>query len=401
MSQASDNAVFFKRDVLSAVFFVAACDAMLWLGGFIARNQLQAATMWIGVIGSAGYFGYLWNLFFGRFTAKLSLRRGMYLIMALGGGFTLAAATTKNADIYCTLLIFILLMYGLFEVQYNTTVRHLYSEAERPRRLSRRRLAASITATVLLLVFGFICEGPAGHTPALLIAGVMMLLGSMVFRTIRLPNEPRMEQFNALHVAAAALRDKPLRRVAGMLMLYGWVGAGSHTLLVLLYDDRGMSVSQVGQLEAARVVGLLLGYWLITPRLKFVGGLSNYRWCYVGAGIATVIYFVVGTSATAWWTFWALVAAQLSFGAGVAVFDLAMQTTGINLAPPGKTTLYVNTLLIVQGTRGVVMPILVAAVISTWGMAPALTATVALGVLCAGIVLLPNIDALAKPAVTE
>jgi hypothetical protein len=86
---------------------------------------------------------------------------------------------------------------------------------------------------------------------------------------------------------------------------------------------------------------------------------------------------------------------------GVAVFDLAMQTTGINLAPPGKTTLYVNTLLIVQGTRGMLMPLLVAVIIKWWGMEPALTATLILGVLCAVMVMIPNIDALAKPAQSD
>jgi len=401
MSAPTENAAYFRRDILSAILFVAAADSVLSLGGFIASKHLGATELWIGVIGSAGYFGYMWNLFFARVTATLSLRRGMYVIMALGGLFTLCAALATNPNIYCMILIVILLMYGLFEVQYNSTVRHLYSEADRPRRLSRRRLAASITAMLLLLLFGRISEGKAGHMPAFLIAGAMMLAGAMVFRTIRVSGEPRMERFHAFHVAGAVLRDKALRRVAGMLMLYGWVGAGTHTLLTLLYVERGLDTAQVGQLEATRLVGLLLGYWLITPRLKFTGGLSNYRWCYVAGGIASVIYYIVGTSPPGAWTFPALVAAQLSFGMGVAVFDLAMQTTGINLAPPGKTTLYVNTLLIVQGTRGMLMPLLVAVIIKWWGMEPALTATLILGVLCAVMVMIPNIDALAKPAQSD
>lgn len=397
---ASHSLTLFRRDVLSAVLFVAAAESLLNLGAFIARDQLKAPAMWIGLIGSAGYWGYLWNLFFGRITATLSLRRGMLVLMLLCTALSLATAYAKDPLTYCSLMIAFQVALALFEVQYNTTIRHLYGDAERPKRLSRRRLAVSLTLVVLLVGFGRMTR-ELGHTPAFVIASVMMLGGAFAFRGIRLPVEPHMEQFNALQVARIALRDPALRRVAAVLTLYGWVGAGTSTLLVLLYQDKGLGVDQVGVLAATSTAGVFLSSALLTPRLRFAGGLSNYRWCYLSSGAATLAYFTVGMSEAGWWTFPGLLVAQLCSGVAVSIFDLAMKTTGINLAPEGKTTLYVNTLLIVQGLRGMIMPLLVAATLSWWGMGPALSIYLSVGLTCAAIVMIPNIDALAKPQAAQ
>jgi hypothetical protein len=389
MPTPNDKAVF-RRDVISALLFVAAADGVYELAGFIARKQLDAPAIWIGILGSAAYWGYVWNLFFGYLTARLSLRRGLLVLMLLASVIAALGAWVDHPVLFCWVVAAFLLVLGLFEVQYNTTIRHLYDQEQRPKRLSRRRLLVSIVAALLTVAFGSLTESRGVHTAAFLIAAGLMMAGAWVFRGIPLVAEPRMEPFRAGQVAGAALRDPAMRRVVVMLLLYGWVGAGSQTLLVLLYDAKGLAIDQVSQIQAARIGGVLLGYGLLTPRLRFSGGVSNYRWCFVSAGVAMIIFFLAGTRDVGAWTFWALAAGQLCFGLSVAVFDLAMQTTGINLAPEGKTTLYVNTLLIVQGLRGIIMPLLVASVLQWWGLTPALSISLGVGVLCALIVALPH-----------
>ena len=82
------------------------------------------------------------------------------------------------------------------------------------------------------------------------------------------------------------------------------------------------------------------------------------------------------------------------FGISNAGFNLANATTGINLAPPGQTTLYVNALMIVLGLRGIVMPMLVSVFLRWAGLFSALAASIGVAGICSLISIIPGIDAM-------
>ena len=78
--------------MISAVFFVGVVHSLISLLAFIAYHSLGASEHWTGIIAAAGYCGYLWNLFLNRVTARLSLRRGIVLMMLLASGLLCVGA---------------------------------------------------------------------------------------------------------------------------------------------------------------------------------------------------------------------------------------------------------------------------------------------------------------------
>ena len=50
------------------------------------------------------------------------------------------AGFQKSADAYGVLVAVFMLLFGLFKVQYNTLLIHLYEEEERPKKFSYRYL---------------------------------------------------------------------------------------------------------------------------------------------------------------------------------------------------------------------------------------------------------------------
>ena len=390
----------FRYDVASGVLYVAAAEALLGLVGFIARNKLGAAVEWVGLLSSAAYMGFAWNLFLGRLTALVSLRRGMMLIMALSGLLLWLGALQTTAAGFSLVVVVFLLAYGLFSVQYNTLVGHLYTQAERPRLVSRRYLAISAASIGEVALFGWLAKGSLGHVPAFLLAGALMIVAAWVFRPIPTVVEHMMEPFRMGDVARAALRDPAFRRLALVLSFYGWVGAGITPALVLLYQRCGFQEDKVGLVAAAKTLGLLLGLLAITSRMKFTGGLTNFRLSFMTALVSVLCYGSAGFFDLGSWAFGVVAFGQFMFGISNAGFNLANATTGINLAPPGQTTLYVNALMIVLGLRGIVMPMLVSVFLRWAGLFSALAASIGVAAVCSLISIIPGIDAmgdLSKP----
>ena len=118
------------RDVASAVLYLAPMQALLTLSSFIAISRLDASVAWVGILGSAGYWGQLWNLALGRVTAKVDLRAGLALLMVAQGLLLAAAALQHSLLPYAALIIPLLVLFGLYEVQYATLVPHLYRPEE-------------------------------------------------------------------------------------------------------------------------------------------------------------------------------------------------------------------------------------------------------------------------------
>ena len=359
---------------------------------FVAVSRLDAPVVWVGVIGSSGYFGYLWNVFFSALTAKLSLRKSIVVVMFVSAVLLCTGAFQRSYLPYCLIVVAFHVALGLYEVQYNTLVYHLYDAETRSKRLSQRQLAIASAWTLFSALFGRISSGTIGHMPAFLLAAMMMTAGGLVFRTIRTTVDHRMQSFHPWEMVRTIFRDQRFVRVAVILTVYGWVGAGSSTLFVMLYKQFGFDEWQVGILRAMMTAGTIAATLLITPRIKFQGGISNFRLCFGGTLGAILVFVLIGMVNLGDMTFSACVVANLVFGIANAGFMLAMQTTAINLAPSDKVTVYVNGLMVVQGARGMLAPLLVAAVLDAWGMAVSLLISGIVALFCGVVVWIPGID---------
>jgi hypothetical protein len=384
----------FRYDVASGVLYLAAVEALIGLVGFIARNKFGAAVEWVGLISSAAYVGFVWNLFLGRLTALVSLRQSMILIMAFSGLLLWLGALQTTAAGFSLVVIVVLLAYGLFSVQYNTLVGHLYTQDERPRLVSRRYLAVSAVSIVEVALFGWLAKGSLGHIATFLLAGSLMIVAAWIFRSIPTVAEHMMESFRMRDVARAALRDPAFRRLAVVLTFYGWVGAGITPALVLLYQRCRFQEDKVGLAAAAKTAGLLFGLLAITSRMKFTGGLTNFRLSFMTALVSVCCYGAAGFFDLGSWALVVVAFGQFMFGISNAGFNLANATTGINLAPPGQTTLYVNALMIVLGLRGIVMPMVVSVFLRWAGLLNALAASIGVAAVSSLISVVPGIDAM-------
>ena len=297
------------RDVASAVLYLAPMQALLTLISFIAISRLDASVAWVGILGSAGYWGQLWNLALGRVTAKVDLRAGLALLMAAQGLLLAAAALQHSLLPYAALIIPLLVLFGLYEVQYATLVPHLYRPEERPRALGVRNFAVAAGTALLAALFGRFSGGAAGHTPVFLLAGLAMVAAGLVFRGIR-PAGPSPEAAGAPRMPVLRLREiagvwfgprdgavlpahrRAFRRLALVLVLYGWYGAGLSTMLVVVYDRLGFDEWRVGLLAAIATLGTLLSSLLVAPRLRLLGGTTNFRLCF-GASLVSVVLLAV------------------------------------------------------------------------------------------------------------
>lgn len=386
----------FLRDVAGSTLYQSSGFGLLSLIGFIAAKRLNASVTWVGLIGSSAYWGYLWNLFFSSITAKLSLKNSIVVIMLLSGLVLTGAAFQKTVVSYSLCAITFLVILGLFDVQYNTLIKHLYAPDIRPRWLSRRFLAISLASALFGVLYGRISAGKHGHMPAFLIAAVMMIGGAALFSTISTPGRKKMEPFRPWSIIQTVFRDQRFVRVAVILTVYGWVGAGANILLIFLYKQSGFDETLVGILRAVTTAGMIFATLVITPRLRFRGGITNFRLCYSGSALAMVIYGLVAFGLVENLSFWVMALGNFIFGIAGAGFQLAIQTTALNLSPSDKTTLYVNAIMIIQGSRGMLAPILVAAVFSSVGMEISFVIMLCVSFFCAAVVFVPGIDGKAR-----
>ena len=430
MSRPHGAAATLFRDVASAVLYLAPMQGLLTLISFIAISRLDAAVVWVGILGSAGYWGQLWNLALGRVTAKMDLRAGLALIMAAQGLLLAAAALQRSLLPYAALMIPLLVLFGLYEVQYATLVSHLYRPEERPRALGVRNFAVAASTALLAALFGRFSSGAAGHTPVFLVAGLAMVAGGLVFRGVRPAGPrpeaaaaPRMPVLRAREIAGVLfgsrtstdpsgaghgsagphsspprsasvplLARRAFRRLALVLVLYGWYGAGLSTMLVVVYDRLGYNEWRVGLLAAIATLGTLLSSLLVAPRLRLLGGTTNFRLCFGASLVSAVLLVVAVLFVSGPPVLWVLVASQLAMGIGVTGFVLGTHTAALNIAPAGREALFVNAMMVVLGLRGMLVPLLVAAVIRAAGVEWAALVSLLCVLCCTALVVLPGAE---------
>ncbi len=418
MSRPHGAAATLFRDVASAVLYLAPMQALITLISFIAISRLEASVAWVGILGSAGYWGQLWNLALGRVTAKVDLRAGLALLMAAQGLLLAAAALQHSLLPYAALVIPLLVLFGLYEVQYATLVPHLYRPEERPHALGVRNFAVAAGTALLAALFGRFSSGAAGHTPVFLLAGLAMVAGGLVFRGVRPAGTrpeasaaPRMPVLRAREIAGVLFgarsdtvtpaHRRKFRRLVLVLVLYGWYGAGLVTMQVVVYDRLGFDEWRVGLLAAVATLGTLLSSLLVAPRLRLLGGTTNFRLCFGASLISAVLLVVAVLFVSGRPVFWVLVAGQLAMGIGVTGFVLGTHTAALNIAPAGREALFVNAMMVVLGLRGMLVPLLVAAVIRAAGVEWALLVGLLCVLCCAALVVHPGAERDRPPGVRE
>jgi hypothetical protein len=232
-------------------------------------------------------------------------------------------------------------------------------------------------------LFGRLSSTDRGHWPAFVLGGALYVCAAFVFGSIPAVGRYRMTPFRPVEVLRVALRDRALRRIVTVVVIYGWMGAGLRTLLVALYRRNGFTEFDVGLVAAATTVGMVLSALVVTPFLRFDGGLRNFRLCYTSAALAASLYLLAALLPVTGSSIYLIAAANLVFGVAVTGFTIAAQTSALNLAHPDEVSLYVNTFKFFQGARGLIFPPIVAWATARFGLPAALAVAVLVSVGCA------------------
>ena len=373
----------FARDVISSSLYIAPCYVIIPLASFIAAKRLDAPVFLLSVMITGSYIGPIWNLFFSKLTARVSIGRSVVLFMLLSSVFIVMAGFQTDAVVYCTLIMTYLFFFGLFNVQYNTLIKHVYGSEERQRKLSYRYLSISALTAALSLLFGVISV--RNYTPVSIISGGMIVVAALIFNTLRGETAHRMEPFRAREVLDAIRGDRNFMLVAVAVTLYGIVGAGLNAPLALLYTKLGFAEDSVGVLSAIRVAGTVISAAFITPRINARGGVRNFWLPFVFAFVSLVSFFLVDVINRPQLGFWTLAEANLLFGFAISSFAVSVQTTAIALAPKDKTTLYVNAMMIVFGMRGLYWPFIVGLILRFFNISITFAVMAVVTAICIGI----------------
>ncbi len=382
----------YARDLISAVLYSGARFALGPLIAFIAVKRLGASVTWVGLLNGAMFVGFVWNFFFSGLTAKLSLRRGIVVILAISSVLYTAAAFQTRALPYCLILLAASVTGGLVGVQYDTLLYHLYAPGDRPRLLSYRSLAVALACAVYAPLFGAMSSGSAGHLPMYLLVGALLAAAALTFRSMRTETEYRMQPFHARDVLAVVIGDRRLRPIAIILTIYGLFGVGVKTILVVLYNQLGFTEWHVGIFTAVATVGMVLTNLTITPFMRFRGALTNFRLCFTSGAASAALYCAAALYGSGPLSAWIIGAAAFVYGVASGGFGVAAQTAVLNIAPKGKVSLYVNAFKIVQGVRGAPFPLIVATALSGISISAALIATLVAALFCGLMVWIPGVD---------
>ena len=376
---------------MASALFRAPGIALRNIAAFVAVHRLGAGAGWVGVISGSVYAGFLWNGFVTRSTSRRGEIQNIGTIALLAAMLALVAAFTRTKNLYGVIVSLLFALNGLYEVKYNILVRRLYDPLNRSKRLSRRFMTISAVSMLLSAMFGRLSSTAGNHALPFLIGSVLNFGAALVYRTQSLA-ENDATSYRSVEMIRALIRDQRLRRIVGLLVLYGWVGTGFKAIAVFVYSWAGFDEWTVGIQEGISTAGILLAALLITPHIRFRGAVSNFRLCFLTAAAGVAFCFAVVLLFPFEWAFAGMAISNLCYGISAAGFSLAMQTIAPNIAKPEQNTLYINTIMFFQGVRGLVLPILVSAAAEYAGLPTILVITLVIGGICVGVVMIPGID---------
>lgn len=287
--------------------------------------------------------------------------------------FLLAALAVNSTGLLALTGIFWLLD-GWTGPAYMETIRAVYPDAQRGRILAVARLGMVLVVLFFTPAAGWILDhlgyavllpvgGLAGIGAALVFSRVMARAGE----ALRLPPADRRP-------AARLLRANPrfALYLCGML-LFGLGGLIPMSLYPVVQVDRlNLSYTEVGLLGVAQSLAWLSGYLVIGRLVDRLGSARSLQLVFVVNALVMLPYIWATQG-------WMLLPSYIASGLVSAGVDVAVLSTVIQLAEPGRVADYsaMNSTLI--GARGLFAPFIGPALLAI-GVAPA--AVFALGAAC-------------------
>jgi MFS family permease len=332
--------------------------------GLILRRELGATPLQLSILASANAACLLLSLLLVRLVDG---RRPLPYVVWPGfvaRGLLLLAPFIETAWPFVGVLVAATLLGTVQSPALTALVERLYPRAERGRALATVRMTAALLAIALAAAAGHVLGWvPWRHVFAG--AAAVGMAASLLQRRLPVPDAPPAPApaRPGLLDAWRTLRgDRGFRRVLLGSFVFGsgiWIQMPATPLL--LADVLRVTTAHVGVLSAVGAVAALGGN-LVWGRL--VDGRSSLRALqivYLVGALTPLIYFFARTP-------WMLVGASVTESLTATGLDLVWMMVVIDFAGRRSTTHYAAIASTLAGVRGVIGPLLGAAVIESLGV---------------------------------
>lgn len=361
----------FSRDVRAAVA-VDISATMLFavfagltgpFNGVILRRELDASATQLAVLASAGAAFNLFSLLWVR-----ALDGRAPLPYAVWPGFIarslfLLVPLIHSAWAFVGVLATASLLGTIAEPANAAVLQRLYPREQRGRALATVRMAGGAVVIALSAVAGKLLA-LVDYRVLFAVAALFGMSASLRQRQMPVPTEglASRERVRLPDAWAAVRQDRAFRR---LLVAHFAFGAGIWLQMpatpVLLVDVLDASTANVGMLAAIGGIAGLAGNFCWGRLVDGRPSLHVLRRVYVVGALSPLVYFVAGSP-------WMLAVTAVTDALMTCGLDMVWTMCLMDAAGPRRTAQYVAISATLAGVRGVVCPLISAALIQTAGV---------------------------------
>jgi MFS family permease len=357
-----------RIDISVTLLFTLFASLTTPFTGLILRRELGASAFQLSVLASASAACLLLSLALARIVD--SRRPLPYVVWPtfLARGLFVLVPFIETPWPFVGVLVAGTLLSTISGPAQTAVIERVYPRAERGRALSTVRVIGAVAAIGLALAAGHLF-GHLGYRWVFAAAGVLGMAAALRARRLPVPEafgdveRPRTRLREAWHVVRA---DRRFRR---MLLGSFVFGSGIWLMMpatpILLADVLKATPGQVGVLAAAAAVAALAGNLTWGRLVDRRSSLPVLRLVYLLGTLAPVIYYVSSLFAT---TPWILLGASVAESLMHTGLDLVWMLAIIELGGKERTTQYAAIGATLAGVRGLIGPLVGAAVIQTLGL---------------------------------
>ena len=338
--------------------------------GLILRRDLGATPFHLSALASANAACLLMSL---ALTRVIDGRRPLASVVwttVIARSLFLLVPFIDSPWPFVSMLAMVTLIGTITTPAQAALVQQVYPRDERGRALSVIRVAAAIAGIGLALFAGHFV-GWSGYRVAFPFAAVFGIAAALTLRRLPVPvvGTEVSPVRPSLRLAWATIRrDSAFRRLLAASAVFGsgiWMMTPVTPLLQV--DVLGVTTAQVGLFAAFAAATAIVANLAWGRLADHHSSLTTLRTVYICGSLTPIIYYVACTFVR---TPWILIAASISESLLATGLDLVWMLAVIDFAGPRRTAQYAAIGATLAGVRGVIAPLISAALVHAVGLAP-------------------------------
>jgi len=337
--------------------------------GLILRRELGASAFQLSVLASGSAACLLLSLALARVVDSRHPLPYLVWPTFLARGLFVLVPFIESPWPFVGVLVAGTLLSTISSPAQTAVIEQVYPRAERGRALGTVRVIGAIAAIGLALATGYLF-GQFGYRWVFAVAGVLGMAAALRARRLPVPDAPGAAPVHPRTHLVEAWRTVRADRAFQRALLGSFVfGSGIWLMMpatpILLADVVKATPGQVGVLAAAGGVAALVGNLMWGRLADRRSSVRALRLVYSLGTLTPVIYYVCSLTAA---TPWVLIIATVAESLMHTGLDLVWMLAIIELGGKERTTQYAAIGATLAGVRGLIGPLVGAAVIETLGL---------------------------------